>query len=177
MCKILPFLIFLGTSVALADETQEKRAASLPGVLVPLAPSIGLSTGLSLPQSAVPKSWLTQLQPLKSPTRNLLLPTPLPLEALLVVGPTWYSLKWREGGRHVVFMARYSGFTLAGFDAPQISPSEISISRSHGLVSADVNFEGAAVTLDVECSEPAKDPACSADDHLRQRILNLALLR
>ena len=114
--------------------------------------------------------------PLRRPGRALLMPGELPSEVLIVTGPTWYSVKWREGDRHVVLLVRYAGFVLPGFKAP-VDAADITISRSHGLVSADTNFEGAAVTIDVECASPNTDPAYASDDHLRRRIMGLAVLK
>jgi hypothetical protein len=163
-------------AVAVADEAADKRAASLPAGLQPLRHETGLSTGLSLPMERLPKAWSKKLRPLQQPGRALLMPGELPTHALIVTGPTWYSVKWREGDRHVVLMVRYAGFVLPGFKA-SIDAASIVIGRSHGLVSGDTNFEGAAVTIDVECAEPKTDPACASDDHLRRRIMGLAVLR
>ena len=71
-----------------------------------------------------------------------------------------------------VFVRGDVGAVKASTDA-----ASIVIGRSHGLVSGDTNFEGAAVTIDVECAEPKTDPACASDDHLRRRIMGLAVLR
>ena len=176
MIRFLAVFWLLMAAAAAADEAQDKRTASLPGALQPLHVQTGLSTGLTLPIERLPKTWVKQLSPLQQAGRALLMPSKLPSAALIVTGPTWYSVKWREGDRHVVLLVRYAGFVLPGFKLPA-DPAAITIGRSHGLVSADTNFEGAAVTIDVECAEPKTDPACASDDHLRRRIMSLAVLR
>ena len=161
---------------AQAQEPLDKRAASQPGGVEIMPRERGLSTGLTFPADKVPKAWLKRLRAVRGGAGRVLVPTPLPVDALLVTGPTWYSLKWREGDRHVILMVRYAGFRLPGFDASGRDAQRMVIGRSHGLVSIDATLDGAAVTLDVECREPAQDEACSNDGSVRQRILNLAVV-
>ena len=159
-----------------AEEPVDKRSASQPGAIEILPRDRGLSTGLTFPADKVPKAWLNRLRSVRGAAGRVLVPTPLPAQAILVTGSTWYSLKWSEGDRHIILMVRYAGFRLPGFDASGRDAERMVIGRSHGLVSIDATLDGAAVTLDVECREPAQDEACSNDGSVRQRILNLAVV-
>ena len=86
----------------------------------------------------------------------MLVPAAVPVQAQLVVGPTWYSLSWREGPRHVVLLVRYAGHTIPGFDEPEIDPEQMVVSRTHGVARDRSDLRGRGRQYDVECAEPAK---------------------
>ena len=176
MCRLVVLILF-GALTAQAQEHEDKRRASQPGTLKIFPMSTGLSTGLTIPADRLPKGWLSQLKSIKGAHDRVLMPQDVPVRAQLVTGPTWYSMSWREGDRYLVLMVRYAGHHLPGFDTQALDPQRMVIARTHGLVSIDATFEGAAVTFDVECREPAKDPACARDDHLRERVMNLAVVQ
>ena len=173
----LAVLILFVALTAQAQEHEAKRRASQPGALKIFPMSNGLSTGLTVPADRLPKVWLSQLTRIKGAHERVLVPNDVPVHAQLVTGPTWYSLSWREGSRYVVLMVRYAGHVLPGFDTHALDPQRMVIARTHGIVSIDSTFEGAAVTFDVECQEPAKDPACARDELVRERVMNLAVVQ
>ncbi len=173
----LAVLILFVALTAQAQEHDAKRRASQPGSLKIFPMSNGLSTGLTVPAERIPKAWLNQFKGIKGAHERVLIPNDVPVRAQLVTGPTWYSLSWREGPRYLVLMVRYAGHVLPGFDTQALDPQRMVIARTHGIVSIDATFEGAAVTFDVECREPAKDPACARDEHLRERVMNLAVVQ
>ena len=94
----------------------------------------------------------------------------------LTCGVAIGTASWREGPRHVVLLVRYAGHMIPGFDEPELDPEQMVVSRTHGVAGIAATFEGAGVNFDVECAEPAKDPACSSDSHLRERVMNLAVV-
>jgi len=176
MRRWVGLIVFVAVA-AQAEETEVKRRASQPGALKVFPTTAGLSTGLTIPAERLPQKWLRPLQGVRGASERLLIPNNVPFQAQLVTGPTWYSLSWREHDRHVVLMVRYAGHELPGFDGRALDSQRMVIARTHGIVSIDATFEGAAVTFDVECREPSKDPACARDEHLRQRIMDLAVVQ
>ena len=176
MRRLAGLILFVALT-AQAQEHDAKRRASQPGALKIFPMGDGLSTGLTIPAERVPKAWLSQFKAIKGARDRVLLPNDVPVQAQLVTGPTWYSLSWREGSRYLVLMVRYAGHVLPGFDTQALDPQRMVIARTHGIVSVDATFEGAAVTFDVECREPSTDPACARDEHLRERVMNLAVVQ
>ena len=146
MRRLAGLILFVALT-AQAQEHEAKRRASQPGTLKIFPMSIGLSTGLTVPAERIPKAWLSQLTRINGSQERVLVPNDVPVQAQLVTGPTWYSLSWREGSRYVVLMVRYAGHVLPGFDAQALDPQRMVIARTHGIVSVDATFEGAAVTL------------------------------
>jgi hypothetical protein len=163
-------------AAANAQEVAGKKAASLPGALQDFKALDGMTPTGQLERRAVPQVWLKRLQAHQAAGRNLILPAPLPAQAVLVVGPTWYSFKWLQDGRHVVLMVHYKGFSLAGAPVLEQEADELVIGRAHGLVSATVHLAGAAVSVDVECSPVVKDTACFEDAYVRGVVARLAVL-
>ena len=98
----------------------------------------------------------------------------VPVQAQLVVGPTWYSPSRRGPATWCCWSAMPG--TIPGFNEPELDPEQMVVSRTHGVAGIAATFEGAGVNFDVECAEPAKDPACSSDSHLRERVMNLAVV-
>ena len=176
MRRLAGLILFVALT-AQAQEHEAKRRASQPGMLKTFPLSIGLSTGLTVPTERIPQTWVSQLKRIRGASERLLVPHNVPVQAQLVTGPTWYSLSWREHDRSVVLMVRYAGHELPGFDERALDSQRMVIARTHGIVSIDATFEGAAVTFDVECREPSKDPACARDEHLRQRVMDLAVVQ
>ena len=173
---VMVSVLMLGALSVRADEARDKRAASQPGAVQILPADRGLSTGLTVPRARVPAEWLKRLKTVRGAEGRVLVPAAVPVQAQLVVGPTWYSLSWREGPRHVALLVRYAGHTIPGFDEPELDPEQMVVSRTHGVAGIAATFEGAGVNFDVECAEPAKDPACSSDSNLRERVMNLAVV-
>ena len=174
--RLLIIAMLLCALPAVADEAEEKRAVSRPGVMTPF-PAGGRSLSNTVESEAMPATWLKTLKAWREAGRAVILPSNVPADGFLVSGATWYSLKWQEEGRHVILQVNAAGLRLPGLEEIDIDPEKILIGRSHALVSADARIHGLAVRIDIECRRGLEDPSCGDDDSMFERFENLAVLK
>lgn len=171
-------LVFGLSAHGLADEGAAKVAASTPGAPVAFTHRHGLHLAAEVDRSELPKAWLERLAEHLKSGRTVVLPTPQPAAAVLVVAKDWYSFKWRAQGRHLVLLVHYRGFRLPGLAVdPAPDADAIVIGRSHGVLSASASLPGVALSLDIECLGGAADPGCGGDDLARKVIHHLSVVQ
>jgi hypothetical protein len=114
------------------------------------------------------------------------LPVLLPRDAALLTGatlthgPTWYAASLHPEGHHITINGRRLAVHQPALsdDVPpdrRRQPGELSLSRTHGIVTGAFEAFGVSYTFDVECAAPSTDVRCTEDAYARSLFETLGV--
>jgi hypothetical protein len=101
-------------------------------------------------------------------------------DATITRGPTWYAASLHPEGHHITINGRKLAVhqpELAG-DVPEDRRrrrGELSLSRTHGIVTGTFEAFGASYTFDIECVQPTTDVRCTEDAYARSIFESLGV--
>ena len=178
--SLLVSLVFASPALAPSREASAKAAASTPGpARIQAHQPISETIYAPLERGILPRKLASVSQQILGDQNAP--PLLIPQEALdaadvlLVKGAHWYSLSYSTGGVTVTLLVRQAAVSASWLASKRVLGPVIS--RSHGVVTLDLNAGGAAVTLDIECLGGSQHPRCGQDDEVWKLANSLRWIR